>query len=394
MRDAGHVDNPGEADAAAGAPCPLDRDPWPRTVSSFAKASALAECFVSHDTVRVTRGWESGGNLGERAGLQFAAPSADADADLRPAPDESLTEWASELRRVLVGQLPLAPSHVAIVLSKADVVETVVRATGQVLSLSRRVAYARILLGPDPSRPRWTRAAPLRTEGELISDEWSQALAREVAGWDPALPEILGGAFLFPSLPLVLDPFAFADLLRSAAARWLDRRTPAGESVASPATDIDDPGFAFPAAGGDRDAEGEPVRPLAVVRDGRLWGRPRTLAEEAAGLGRSTGSAVRESWRTPAGPGWRSLVIRNRGGGAMPDECTVLTRVLFLPGGAVLGAGHRLERGRPCARWGPAPAPDARWWLPRVSRLIGPGIADGGGIPVHAPAALVEGPRL
>ncbi len=390
MPDAGHVDNPGEADAAAGAPCPVDRDPWPRTVSSFAKASALAECFVSHDTVRVTRGWESGGDLREGAGLQFAAPSA--DVDLRPAPDEALTEWASELRRALVEQLPLAPSHVAIVLSRADVVETVVRTTGQVISLSRRVAYARILLGPDPTRPRWTRPAPLRTDGEQLPAEWSRALSREVAGWDPAFPEISSGALFFPSLPVVVDAFACADLLRSAAARWLERGAPAGESVASPVIDVDDPGFAFPAAAGDRDAEGEPVRPLAVVRDGRLWGRPRTLAEERLGLGRSTGSAVRESWRTPAGPGWRSLVIRDRGGGSAPDECAVLTRVLFLPGGAVLGAGHYRKRGRPCARWGPAPAPDAQWWLLRVSRLIGPGITDGAGIPVHAPAALVEDP--
>lgn len=347
----------------------------------------MAECLAAHDGTRIVRGWEAGGSAPGGGSPIVRAPRS--DESTLPAPIGGLREWAAALWERLVNELPLPPSEVAVLLSRAEAVESICGGPGSLLTLSRRVTYVRVLLGADPWCPRWTRAAPLLEDCAPLPDAWVDAAAREVSGWNPLLPQESNLLLDDRSAPVVVDVFAFADLLRTAAAGWLARGVRCGDIVASPSLAVDDPGFPFPAAGGDRDAEAQPVRPLVVIREGRLWNRPRSLADEARGLGRSMGSSVRESWRRPMTARWRSLVVHGGGEHPWPADALVLTRVLVLPNGALLGGGYRLEDGRPRARFGPLPAQDADWWMSRIDGLIGPRAPDGGGIPVEAPAGLV-----
>ncbi len=326
-------------------------------------------------------------------GVESGVPGSAVPSEPPPwtAPDQGWEPLAARLRELVAARLPAWADRVAVEVSSADVVEGARR---------RRVAFARVLLGPNPRLPLWSRAlllpdpagadADAGTRADTgIEPAWLAPLVREVEAW--ALP--WRGAAPRAGQEAVLDAFAAADLLRAAAAAWLHPGARAGRRVLARGFDLDDPGSPF--AGGVDD-EGTPERPLAAVRDGLLVMRPRGLADEQAGRGRSTGSAVSSSWRSAPAPGWRSLVLTAPRAAALPPRAPVVTRVVLLPGAAgTTGAGgtavlfgHVPDEGR----FGPWPAGAPADLLAAAYASCGPAVADAVGVPVTVPPLLLTGP--
>ncbi len=271
-------------------------------------------------------------------------------------------------------------------MSRARVEETLERPGGPPRHWKRVISTGEVLLGETPELPRWSRTTLVEGPGAGWPPGFVPAVARAVA--DP--PEELPARSLPGDLPLAVDAFALADFLRWEAAAWAGGQRRPGSPVAAPVVIVDDPGFPFPARPVDRDGEGEPVRPLAVVRDGRLLVRPRSLVEERRGEGRSTGSAVRPSWRVPGRAGWRFLRLAVRGPAPpWPARVRLVTRTL-LAGGHLLVGGVLLDHGWPRARWGLVPAPPPAAWLGGIRAPLGIPVLDGSGVPVAVPPVLVE----
>lgn len=366
--DSGHDQrrsNPGD---------PLSADPraGDGNLDHSGKSSRVREWISGSAGDGLLTGWEAGPLRGLADSEAPASPAVDAD-------DQGLdgAAQAGALRaRVIRAVGPGVEVSVA-------VTRAVVREGGGERTLT---AY-RVGLGGTPTFPAWVRVTLPPGEEAGLSPAWCAAAARETAAWSlPAAAEP-AALPLASGLPLVLDAFAAADLLRAAAAGWLAPGR-AGSRVAAPTVAIDDlgPQIGSGAAGHDpdaRDAEGTPMRPFAVVRDGRLVGLPRT-----ADAGAPTGSVVRGSWRTPARAGWRSLVLDAGPPQPWPDDAVVLTRVIPLHGD-VLVAGHVRRAGRAVVRLGPAPAPPPGWWLARVAAALDHPVADASGLPVAVPALLV-----
>ena len=204
------------------------------------------------------------------------------------------------------------------------------------------------------------------------------AARRETAGWDDALPTIDVAELCRTGRPLVLDLFAWADLVRAAAFFWeAGRRTPG--TVAALAFDAADPGLPFPLEtdGGDAD-EGRREAPRVLVRAGRLVPSAPALS--------------RPSWRSPAVPGLRALETGVRLRADWPPDAAAVTAALILPGATLL-RGVALEDGRPAARfpWTAAAAPNE--WPRRVVAALGEPLWDLTGLPTRASAVLVDGRR-
>ncbi|MEN6525750.1 MAG: hypothetical protein ABFD65_04605, partial [Candidatus Polarisedimenticolia bacterium] len=193
-----------------------------------------------------------------------------------------------------------------------------------------------------------------------------------------ALPTIDVAELCRAGRPLVLDLFAWADLVRAAAFFWeAGRRTPG--TVAALAFDAADPGLPFPLEtdGGDAD-EGRREAPRVLVRAGRLVPSAPALS--------------RPSWRSPAVPGLRALETGVRLRADWPPDAAAVTAALILPGATLL-RGVALEDGRPAARfpWTAAAAPNE--WPRRVVAALGEPLWDLTGLPTRASAVLVDGRR-
>ncbi|UCF66196.1 MAG: hypothetical protein JSV80_10380 [Acidobacteriota bacterium] len=258
----------------------------------------------------------------------------------------------------------------------------------------RHVVTAEALIGFAAQRPRWSRITLLREREAGWPDGFLDAVVRVMISARDDLPECAGQSL--PRKTLWLDVFAVADLVRAASRTWLRGAVQLGDRVASPAVEILDPGFFYPAGLDDRDAEGRSVRPLSVISRGRWRERPRSMLDEREGRGCSTGSSVRPSWRQPAEARWRTLVVRaaRREDVTPPRDAVVVTRVIVV-GGETLGDGFVLERGEPVARWGLSRLPAPDWWLQHIAAFCGPAVPDGNGFPVVAPSALIDAhPRI
>lgn len=293
---------------------------------------------------------------------------------------------AVALRELVAESLPLPRAEVAVSLAAATVTDTL-PAVGGGIACSREIAFCRVLLGPDPDLPRWSRTFSARPSAwnPETPPPWIAPLRREVRSWTgresrPPAPGTLA----------VLDAFAAADLARTVAVGWLAANLGAGQAVLPAGLEVDDPGFAFPplAGSGDLDAEGSVCRPLRVVRAGCLLELPRTLGGQGGGTGAPTGSAVVTSWRGRPQAGWRSLTVRADARVPLPDGLPVVTRVLLLEG-LPLVAGL-LPGG---ARFGPVPLGTPAAWLGAALAGCGPAVPDGTGIPVSVPPLLVRVPR-
>lgn len=247
---------------------------------------------------------------------------------------------------------------------------------------------AQLRFGEIPGLPFWSRTAILDPAQVSWPLGWLEAIDQERCGWagPSALP--WEPAVGLEREPILLSGLVFADLLRMEAFRWLSPRYRSGTPVCSPALDLNDPG-AFFSSIPLVDSEGEWERPLVVVREGRLWMKPRDRRAEAAGLGRSTGSLVRPSYRAPGQVGWRSLVVAPSSARVtLPNDCLLINRWLQI-GNRPLAGGLRLKAGKPVLRWGPVVVPPPGWWLNRIQGVCGPALPDGNGFPVMAPAAVI-----
>jgi hypothetical protein len=318
-----------------------------------AKKSSLAEVWVTASGTTIGFGRESG----------RTPPHCGAAAPLPAGVQAHATVpvgLAEQTRRRLVAACPGAGIGVHIV--RADLDENAV---------ARTITVVRALVGADPLVPLWSRSLPLRSMDEPVPESWIEALGRVVAGLAPArsVADPVANAET-----LVIDVFAAADLVRAAASAWLGARS--GTVVASAAVRIDDPGWWFD--GPPVDAEGHPIRPLAVVRDGRLFALPRS----------GTGSLVRGSWREQPAMGWRSLRVSAVDRTAFPEDAVVLERIITLPR-QLLGCGTVRSGGKAVASWGPVPIPAPSWWLQRVTASCGAPVADGEGVPVDVPPLVV-----
>ena len=382
MSDQGH---PGQAPGGPGpfsGPAHRSRDPAPVPREMHVKVSAYGECTVGPRGTIVVEGWEEGLVQGGRSALVSPPPIG----GRLGAPGTPLVGLEGRARRLLeeaVAHLPAHRDRLHVRLGRARVEEVLERRGGPPRTWGRVVVSGEILLGERPLLPAWSRVAPLPPGDAGWPAGFVPAVARAVA--DPPVEDLPA-----ERLPLALDVFALADVLRAEAARWAAGHPRPGAQVIARHVLVDDPGFAFPAQPVDRDGEGEPVRPLPVVRDGRLLLRPRTLAEERRGEGRSTGSSVRASWRDPSRAGWRFLRVRILGPRATwPPRVRLVTRTMIAAGHLLVG-GVILEEGVPRARWGLRPAPPPSAWLHALGPSLDVPVPDGSGLPVSVPPVLVE----
>ena len=372
------------------------------------KSSEVREFTVWSGGEQAGQGWEQGSWWG----------SGDADEHRSAVPDtpdwsaaglsDDLGPPARALREALASAVSIRDEHVALRLTTAATLETLqpdetreTAETNETLETkschprarrgrvsrrrwSRRVAAAQALLGPRAELPSWSRIAPLSGALDRWPDGWPGAADRAVWGWLAGRADRVEGKEL-PSGPLVLDAFALADLLRVESKRWT-RSARRGGTVASSAVSIDDPGFAFPADGEDRDGLGAAVRAEAVVRRGVL----QMLPADARDGRPLPGFAVRESWRRPPSAGWRSLAL-DAARTEAPASAIVVTRVQIL-GGRVLASGHLTERGRRTACFGPIGVPPPAWWLSGICGAVGEAVPDATGLPVCVPPVLIDRP--
>ncbi len=365
-------------------PFPASRGAAPPPREMHVKVSAYGECLAGPRGVCFVEGWEEGLVQEERQAL-VSPPPVGGRLGSPGRPLAGLEAWARRLRDELAAALPARAGRVHARVGRARVEESVERPGGPPRHWKRIIATGEALLGENPDLPAWSRVTMVEGPASGWPPGFVPAVARAVAGPADATP----GAERSRGTPLAVDVFALADMLRAEAAGWAIGHPRPGSPVASPAVAVDDPGFPFPASPVDRDGEGEPVRPFAVVRDGRLLLRPRTLAEERRGEGRSTGSAVRPSWRAPGRAGWRFLRLDVRAPvHPWPDRVRLVTRTM-LAGGHLLVGGVLLEGGCPRARWGLVPAPPPRTWLREIVAPLGIRVPDGSGVPVAVPPVLV-----
>ena len=393
------------------------------TEPGYAKRSAQIAWLADAEGERLVAGWEEGGD--EPSG----APSPSPWPPRRPPLALPAGGGAGEARRWRAAFLAATglPGAEVAVRRGAALVEERSGAT----AATRRIESAQLLLGGSPDAPRLARtllvergAAPPPAvlddtsgdgrgritsrggelgqitcrsgelpsatvlDGESAENEAAtgavppraalDAARRETAGWDDALPTIDVAELCRAGRPLVLDLFAWADLVRAAAFFWeAGRRTPG--TVAALAFDAADPGLPFPLEtdGGDAD-EGRREAPRVLVRAGRLVPSAPALS--------------RPSWRSPAVPGLRALETGVRLRADWPPDAAAVTAALILPGATLL-RGVALEDGRPAARfpWTAAAAPNE--WPRRVVAALGEPLWDLTGLPTRASAVLVDGRR-
>ncbi|MEN6632744.1 MAG: hypothetical protein ABFD84_09970 [Candidatus Polarisedimenticolia bacterium] len=393
------------------------------TEPGYAKRSAQIAWLADAEGERLIAGWEEGGD--EPSG----APSPSPWPPRRPPLALPAGGGAGEARRWRAAFLAATglPGAEVAVRRGAALVEERSGAT----AATRRIESAQLLLGGSPDAPRLARtllvergAAPPPAvlddtsgdgrgritsrggelgqitcrsgelpsatvlDGESAENEAAtgavppraalDAARRETAGWDDALPTIDVAELCRAGRPLVLDLFAWADLVRAAAFFWeAGRRTPG--TVAALAFDAADPGLPFPLEtdGGDAD-EGRREAPRVLVRAGRLVPSAPALS--------------RPSWRSPAVPGLRALETGVRLRADWPPDAAAVTAALILPGATLL-RGVALEDGRPAARfpWTAAAAPNE--WPRRVVAALGEPLWDLTGLPTRASAVLVDGRR-
>jgi hypothetical protein len=297
----------------------------------------------------------------------FAGGDAPAEPPALPVGDKGCAGLAQELRRRIALRLPNTADLVAVHVSSAEV-----EGGGQ----RREVVFTRVLVGPDPRLPAWSRTF-LGHPGEG-DPPWLEPLARELDAlrlpWRGASP---------PDAAVVLDAFAAADLVRAAALGWLRREVPSGTRVLPPGFDLDDPGSPF---GGDAvDDEGTAMRPFPAVRDGVLLALPRALADERAGRGAACGSAIAPSWRAAPVPTWRSIVVGARRSAPPRPELAAITRVVLLPG-EVVAFGHVPGGGR----FGPWPAGAPEDLLAAAHAACGEPVIDAVGVPLVVPPLIAD----
>ncbi len=367
-----------------GDPFPASRGAAPPPREMHVKVSAYGECLVGPRGVRFVEGWEEGLVQGERPAL-VSPPPVGGRLGSPGRPLAGLARWARRLRDELAAALPVRAGRLHVRVGRARVEETLERPGGAPRHWNRIVATGEALLGASPDLPEWSRVTLVEGPASGWPPGFVPAVARAVAEPPGESSPVESPA----GMPLAIDVFALADLLRAEAGGWAGGQPRPGSRVAASNVAVDDPGFPFPASPVDRDGEGEPVRPLAVVRDGRLLLRPRTLVEERRGEGRSTGSSVRPSWRAPGRAGWRFLRLEVRAPlHPWPDRVRLVTRTM-LAGGHLLVGGVVLEGGWPRARWGLIPAPPPGAWLRGILAPLGIPVLDGSGVPVAVPPVLV-----
>lgn len=379
----------------------------------YAKRSAQIAWLADAEGERLVAGWEEGGD--EPSG----APSPSPWPPRRPPLDLPAGVGAGEARRWRAAFLAATglPGAEVAVRRGAALVEERSGAT----AATRRIESAQLLLGGTPDAPRLARtllvergAAPSPAflddtsgggrgritcgggelpsatvlDGESAENEAAAGAAppraaldaarRETAGWDDALPTVDAAELCRTGRPLVLDLFAWADLVRAAAFFWEAGRRTSG-TVAALAFDAADPGLPFPLDADGEDADGgRREAPRALVRAGRLVPSAPAIS--------------RPSWRSPAVPGLRALETGVRLRADWPPDAAAVTAALILPGATLL-RGVALEHGRPAARfpWTAAAAPNE--WPRRVVAALGEPLWDLTGLPTRASAVLVDGRR-
>jgi len=268
-------------------------------------------------------------------------------------------------------------------------------------AIQRRETLDAERLGEDAAPPRQAIDAERVEDNAAPSRETLDAARRETAGWDEGLPTIDAAALCRTGRPLVLDLFAWTDLVRTAAFAW-EAGPRALRTVASLPFDAADPGLPFPLAPSGRDADagrcaeggraGVRLEPRCGVQGGDGPREEPRILVRAGRLVPSAPAISRPSWRRPAVPGLRALETGVRLQAEWPADAVVVTAALILPG-TTLMRGIALEGGRPAARfsWTAAAAPGA--WPRRVVAALGAPVWDLTGLPTRASAVLVDGRR-
>lgn len=344
-----------------GAPfgCSLSRPAHPLRPS---KTAVVFEACSGVDGEKTTAGAESGPKESD-IGLYPATPRASGTSTLSR---DALVSAAAELRKSLTDAVGEPDMFVAVGIS-------IVRAGS---GAPWEITTVRVGAG-HPELPRWSRAV-LAGADAMIDAGSREAILRALGGlYVPA-----GAAR--PSLDQIVavDAYAAADLVRAAAARWMALR--AGTRVAGPAVAVDDPGW-WP-AGPRADAAGDPPVPLAVVRDGRLFARPRGRESAPAP---PTGSLLFDSWRKEPRLGWRTLRLRVGNAVPWPRTGAIVQRVVSL-GDRLFAAGTWWSDGRQTGAWGPIPVPSPGSWLERIEAACGVAAFDADGVLVEIPPLMMR----
>lgn len=327
------------------APDPLDqgrvRHP-DHSYRRFAKQSMLEEVLISLDD-RSRGGGLERGEAGQWGGRIPQTPRRGFADDS----SERLMHWGETLWEEARGSLPLPAGRIHLRLSQAEVEET-----GGARPEGIARTYAQLLIGSRACLPEWARITPV--DGPRWPEGWLAAVVREACGWALEATEHPNG------LPLVIDGFAAADLLRSEVARWLRGVVPEDRQVLAPCLSL-------------RDAAGR-----RIVAEGRLGSVPTRM--------------VRPGWRDQARPSWGRLEVvpaqqgrAPTSGEGFPPDAAVLTRVQMIKT-AAFGAGYIMRGAFPVAGWGPVLLRSPSEILRRVQRAIPPSLADATGAEVAVPA--------